>query len=310
MVEAAGLTKVFGTFTAVDHVDLRVSAGDIFGFLGANGAGKTTTIRMLCGLLTSSGGSGRVAGFDIDRESEQVKSVIGYMSQKFSLYTALTVRENLEFFGGMYRLSWDRIRQRIPQVAGLTGLEGFESRIVEDLPGGIRQRVALASALLHEPRVLFLDEPTAGVDPSLRRKFWSVIDGLASAGTTVFVTTHYMDEVEHCHSVALMARGRIVDQGSLADVRRRAFPGRVFEIAVDDPTAASNALAGKERVCDWSVHGATIHLFPSVQDESTAPGEMGKILSAAGVRHAAPAVIEPGMDDVFIRVIRSAEVRP
>jgi len=308
MVEAVGLTKRFGKFTAVNRVDLSVPAGEIFGFLGANGAGKSTTIRMLCGLLTSTSGSAKVAGFDINTEPEKVKTRIGYMSQKFSLYTALSVKENLEFFGGMYGLTWNRLARRIPLVCGLTELSGLESRIVRDLPGGIRQRVALAASLLHEPDVLFLDEPTAGVDPSLRRKFWTIIDSLASEGTTVFVTTHYMDEVEHCHSAALMARGRIIDQGYLSDIRARAFPGKVLEIPVDNPAAAYRTLAGRPPSCEFSIHGSTIHLFPEPGRENFSAKEVAAVLESAGVTPGTVSAISPGMDDVFIHVVRRWEM--
>jgi ABC-2 type transport system ATP-binding protein len=213
-VEVENLTRRFGTFTAVDGVSFNVRPGEIFGFLGANGAGKTTTIRMLCGLLLPTSGRGTVGGFDIVTESESIKAHIGYMSQKFSLYEDLTVAENLQFYGGIYGLSGRRFREALRRTAAFTGLNGLADRMTRDIPLGWKQRLALTLSLLHEPRVLFLDEPTAGVDPVSRRDFWRLIYGLADRGTTVFVTTHYMDEAEYCSRLSIMHDGRIAADGS------------------------------------------------------------------------------------------------
>ncbi|HYW85242.1 MAG TPA: ABC transporter ATP-binding protein [Spirochaetia bacterium] len=210
-VDVRGLTRVFGSFTAVDHVSFSVPRGEIFGFLGANGAGKTTTIRMLCGLLLPSEGSGTVSGYDIIEDYEKIKLRIGYMSQKFSLYEDLTARENLEFYGGIYGLTRRRIRERIAETLGSLGFAGHADKLVASFPTGWKQRMALGSALLHEPAIVFLDEPTSGVDPVSRRSFWLLIYRLAGRGTTVFVTTHYMDEAEYCNRVAIMRQGRIVE---------------------------------------------------------------------------------------------------
>ncbi|MBN1826120.1 MAG: ABC transporter ATP-binding protein [Candidatus Eisenbacteria bacterium] len=219
-VSARGLTRRFGSFTAVDGIDLDVAPGEIFGFLGANGAGKTTAIRMLCGLLRPTAGSATVAGCRVGPESSALRRRIGYMSQRFSLYEDLTVRENMAFFGGVYGLSPGRIRDRAAALLPQLGLSGREDRLAGALPLGYKQRLALGSALLHEPRVLFLDEPTGGVDPLARRSFWDLIYARAAAGTTVFVTTHYMDEAEYCGRVSIMIEGRIVALDTPAGLKR------------------------------------------------------------------------------------------
>jgi len=219
-VLAQGLTKRFGKFVAVDRVDLAVKPGEIFGFLGANGAGKTTTIRMLCGLLVPSEGDAWVDGLAVSHQADEVKRRIGYMSQRFSLYMDLTISENLEFYGGVYGLSAHDIAERGAQVAGQLGLSAFRDRLPADLPPGYRQRLALGCSVLHRPRILFLDEPTGGVDPLARRTFWDLIYNLSDEGATVFVTTHYMDEAEYCGRVTIMDQGRIVALGSPADLKR------------------------------------------------------------------------------------------
>jgi len=209
-VAASGLTRRFGTFTAVDAIDLHVAPGEIFGFLGANGAGKTTAIRMLCGLLPPTSGTAQVAGIPLGQRSRELKRRIGYMSQRFSLYDDLTVRENLEFFGGIYGLDRRRLRARAADLVPQLDLAGHEDRLTASLPLGYKQRLALGCALLHEPRVVFLDEPTGGVDPVARRRFWDLIYEQAAGGVTVFVTTHYMDEAEYCGRVSIMVQGRII----------------------------------------------------------------------------------------------------
>ncbi len=213
-VEATNLTRTFGRFTAVDRVSFAVERGEIFGFLGANGAGKTTTIRMLCGLLAPTSGSGRVAGFDIARESDAIRRTIGYMSQRFALYPDLTVDENLAFYGGVYGLDRTRLAHRRDEVVALLDLHVQRAQLAGALPSGWKQRLALGCALLHEPAILFLDEPTGGVDPIARRRFWDLIYALATGGTTIFVTTHYMDEAEYCTRVSIMDAGRIVALGA------------------------------------------------------------------------------------------------
>jgi ABC-2 type transport system ATP-binding protein len=215
------LTRRFGAFTAVDQVSLTVDYGEIFGFLGANGAGKTTVIRMLCGLLLPSSGEGQVAGFDIRSRPEMIKQRIGYMSQKFSLYPDLTGRENLEFYGAAYGLGNSELRRRIAELTELLELGRFADEISRKLPVGWRQRLALGAAILHQPRILFLDEPTGGVDPVFRRRFWGLLYRLAESGVAIFVTTHYMDEAEYCGRVSIMHAGRIIEQGRPFDLKKK-----------------------------------------------------------------------------------------
>jgi ABC-2 type transport system ATP-binding protein len=214
VIEVRGLTRLFGQFRAVDDISFEVHRGEVFGFLGANGAGKSTTIRILCGLLAPSAGEGHVLGYDVMTESERIKPHVGYMSQKFSLYPDLTVAENLRFFGGIYRVGAKKLAERTAWAIEMAGLGGKQHALTQELAGGFKQRLALGAALLHEPELLFLDEPTAGVAPAARRSFWALIHRLSLEGTTVFVTSHYMDEVEQCDRIALMSRGRIVALGT------------------------------------------------------------------------------------------------
>ena len=232
-VEVEHLTRRFDRFTAVDDISFQVRDGEIFGFLGANGAGKTTTIRMLCGLLLPTSGRGLVEGFDIATQSEEIKSHIGYMSQKFSLYDDLTVHENLEFYGGIYGLSGDAFRRALEKSAIFTGLKTHYGRMTRDIPLGWKQRLALTCSLLHQPKVLFLDEPTGGVDPISRREFWRLIYELAEAGTTVFVTTHYMDEAEYCNRLSIMHEGKIAAIGSPQELKKRFEKKTVEDVFVD-----------------------------------------------------------------------------
>jgi ABC-2 type transport system ATP-binding protein len=220
-IEVSGLSKKFGDFVAVDNVSFKVAKGEIFGFLGANGAGKSTTIRMLCGLLNPTSGGATVGGFPVASRPEKVKERIGYMSQKFSLYEDLTVRENIRFFGGIYGLSRSRLSKRLPWVLEMAGLKGRGNTLTRELAGGWKQRLALGCALLHEPEIVFLDEPTGGVDPASRRRFWDLIYDLSVRGVTVFVTTHYLDEAEYCHRIMLMHAGKIIAGGSPRELRDR-----------------------------------------------------------------------------------------
>lgn len=232
-VETRQLTRRFGSFTAVDRITIAVRRGEIFGFLGANGAGKTTAIRMLCGLLKPTSGEGRVVGFDITRESEKVKHHIGYMSQKFSLYHDLKVEENLHFFGGVYGLPDRELKARVTETLARFGLEAVRGMLTGRLPPGWKQRLALGSALLHDPEIIFLDEPTAGVDPMARRDFWDVIHQLAAAGKTLFVTTHYMDEAEYCDRISIMHQGRLIALDAPAAMKKKMQKATVQDLFVD-----------------------------------------------------------------------------
>ena len=222
VIVVENLTKVFGKFTAVDHVSFTIGRGEIFGFLGPNGAGKSTTIRMLCGLLSSSAGTARINGFDINREPEQVRQNIGYMSQKFSLYKDLTLSENMAFFGGIYGLKGERLQARSAAMIAMAGLQGFESHLTGTLSGALQQRLALGSAILHEPPILFLDEPTSGVDPVARRLFWDLIHDLAGRGITILITTHFMDEAEFCGRIGFISAGRLIALDTPAGIKRQA----------------------------------------------------------------------------------------
>ncbi|MHB2154696.1 ABC transporter ATP-binding protein [Calditrichota bacterium GD2] len=220
-VEVDNLTRKFGDFTAVDHVSFRVKKGEIFGFLGANGAGKTTTIRMLCGLLTPTSGQARVAGFDVFTQPERIKQNIGYMSQRFSLYEDLTVRENIQFYGGIYGLSRKKIKQKSEELLRYLRLTERADTLAAELPPGIKQRMALSTALLHEPQIVFLDEPTSGVDPESRRQFWLLIYELAAQGKTIFVTTHFMDEAEYCQRISIMQEGKIIELDAPQNLKKK-----------------------------------------------------------------------------------------
>ncbi len=236
------LTRVFGEFVAVDHVTFEVNRGEIFGFLGPNGAGKTTTIKILCGLLTPSSGEAKVSGFDVSTQYEEIKRNIGYMSQRFSLYEDLTVEENLDFFGGIYGLSGDKKRERELWALDMAGLTDKTNVETSDLPLGWKQRLALGCAVIHEPPVLFLDEPTSGVDPLSRRNFWDLINDMASRGVTVFVTTHYMEEAEYCNRLVLMNKGRIIALGTPGDLKKHWMRESVLKLECDNLMEAAELL--------------------------------------------------------------------
>lgn len=292
-VTASGLTRRFGSFTAVDGLELAVPRGAIFGFLGANGAGKTTAIRMLCGLLAPSAGAASVDGVDIVRDPEGVKARIGYMAQKFSLYGDLTVEENLRFFADAYLVPRRRLAERRDAVLAATGLVGQRTALTRALPTGIQQRLALACALVHEPRVLFLDEPTAGVDPLSRRAFWRQIHALRTAGVTVFVTTHHLDEAENCTEVVFMEAGRVVGHGSPRALRAAADRGDLVHVRGAD----ADALRASPRVRDVIPMGAGWHA--RLRDPADAE-PLADELGAAVVR------IRPSLEDVFLDAITGA----
>ena len=274
----------------------------MFGFLGSNGAGKSTTIRMLCGLLKPTSGSATVGGIDVGRDPEGVKRRIGYMSQRFSLYEQLTVDQNVRFFGGIYGLSGDAFEKRRAFVMDMAGLHGRGGTRASELAGGWRQRLALGCAILHEPPIVFLDEPTGGVDPVSRRQFWTLIDQLAASGITVLVTTHYLDEAEHCHRIAIIHAGRLAALGTTGELKG-VFAGRsILEIQSDDPVQAMRALDGMEYVEKTSVFGTAVHAVLRVRD-GVSPETLRARLSAAGVEARAIEPVEPSLEDVFLDVV-------
>ncbi|MCL7453724.1 MAG: ABC transporter ATP-binding protein [Anaerolineae bacterium] len=303
-VEATGLTKRFGDFTAVDGVSFTVGRGAIFGFLGPNGAGKTTTIRMLLGLLRPTSGTATVLGFDIVRETAQVKQRIGYMSQRFSLYDDLTVEENLNFYGRTYGVRGRDLRQRKAFVLQMAGLEGRERELTRNLSGGWKQRLALGTAIIHQPEMLFLDEPTAGVDPISRRAFWDLLYDLAEGGTTIMVTTHYMDEAEHCQSLAFIQRGRIVAHGSPAGIKEREMRGQVLEVDCEQPEKAIPALREMGVFDEVALYGALVHAV--APDVEALLARIEAVLREAGVGLHTIDIIAPSLEDVFISSVRRA----
>jgi ABC-2 type transport system ATP-binding protein len=297
---ARGLTKRFGAFTAVDQLDLDIAAGEVVGFIGPNGAGKSTTIRLLCGLLRPSAGAASVAGFDIARSPEAVRAHIGYMSQKFSLYADLTVRENLRFFAGLYRVPASQFETRSAFAIDMAGLTGREDALVRTLAGGWKQRLALGCAILHRPRVLFLDEPTSGVEPQARRRFWDLIHDLAADGVTILVSTHYMDEAEYCNRIALIDAGRLVAMGSPGALRGRHLGGALFELEGEPLGAALAALRQMPGVIDAAIFGDGLHVLLRDAEGATALPEK---LHAQNVTATAPRPIAPSLEDVFVQLV-------
>jgi len=303
-VETIALCKRFGGFTAVDRLSLEVHEGEIFGLLGSNGAGKSTAIRMLCGLLRPSSGRALVLGVDVGLDPESVKRAIGYMSQRFSLYDDLSVSQNLRFFGGVYGLRGRDLAERVGQALEMAGLGGKEDARTGALAGGWKQRLALACAVLHRPRVLFLDEPTGGVDPISRRRFWGLIDTLAAGGVTIIVTTHYLDEAEHCGRIALMHDGRLVVLGTVGQLKE-VFAGRaVLEVVCPAPLRALGAFETRDWVLEASPFGSRIHLV--VRDADDGRRRALAILEEQGNVPAGVERIIPSLEDVFIHSIEAA----
>ena len=299
-IKVERLTRRFGDFVAVDDLTFDVGQGEIFGFLGSNGAGKSTTIRMLCGLLRPSSGTAYVGGVDVGRDPEGVKRRIGYMSQRFSLYEKLTVDQNIEFFGGVYGLTGDRFQARRGFVLEMAGLQGREKTLTNALSGGWRQRLALGCAILHEPKIVFLDEPTGGVDPLSRRQFWSLIDELARGGVTVLVTTHYLDEAEHCHRIAIIQAGRLAALGTVSELKQ-VFSGRpILEVRAPHPVQAMQALDALPQVEKTSIFGTAVHAV--LRSADTDADEVGAGVRAAGLPDASWAIVEPSLEDVFLDV--------
>jgi ABC-2 type transport system ATP-binding protein len=298
-ITVRGLGRRFGAFTAVDNVSFEVEKGEIFGYLGANGAGKSTTIRMLCGLLAPSTGDAEVAGFNISTEPEQVKRNIGYMSQKFSLYPELRVGANLEFFGGAYGLYGRDLQKRMAYALDRVGLRGHEQDRTDALPGGMRQRIALASAILHSPQIVFLDEPTAGVDPAARRVFWTLIRELSAAGTTIFVTTHYMDEAEYCNRVGLMVAGRLPALDTPEGLKRTHVPGRVWAVRGVVGQDAHERLRALPGAIEVQTMGAGMRV--RVADD--APVDAETVRQALGGNGVEVEADSANLEDVFLAVV-------
>ncbi len=304
-VNVKGLTRVFGNFTAVDHIDLKVLKGRIFGFLGPNGAGKSTTIKMLCGLLLPTSGEGTVAGSDILKGTEEIKEKIGYMSQKFSLYDDLTVEENIDFYAGIYRVPKSIRSERKSWILEMSDLTEHISRMTRSLAGGWKQRLALGCALIHQPPIVFLDEPTSGVDPISRRRFWNLISDIASGGTTVFVTTHYMEEAEYCDELALIYKGKIIAKGTPSSIREESIPSGLIELSLNDPFEALEILENSGLVKVAAIFGDGLHL--TVEKGTSDDEKIKKYLTEKGFGIYSMDRARPSLEDVFVHLIEKED---
>ena len=306
-VIAEHLTRRFGSFTAVNDISFQVKKGEIFGFLGPNGAGKSTTIRMLCGLLNPTSGTGTVAGFDILSETEQIKQHIGYMSQKFSLYEDLTVTENISFYGGIYGLAGKQLAERLDWAVAMAGLHDHRTSLTAILSGGWKQRLALACAILHEPPIIFLDEPTSGVDPVSRRQFWDLIYSMADQGITIFVTTHYMEEAEYCDRIALIYDGKMIATGSPMELKTRFMQDTIIELRCTDPQSLIAPLKSLLEIRDAALFGSGLHIV--AKDDTTATAAIKKLLGELAMDKESWAMetILPSMEDVFISLIEEVD---
>jgi ABC-2 type transport system ATP-binding protein len=303
-IEARHLTRRFGDFVAVNDVSFEVHAGEVFGFLGSNGAGKSTTIRMLCGLLRPTSGTALVGGLDVGSDPEGVKRRIGYMSQKFSLYEKLTVDQNIAFFGGIYGLSGARFAARRDFVLEMAGLRGRERTLTGALSGGWRQRLALGCAILHEPPIVFLDEPTGGVDPLSRRQFWRLIDDLSRSGVAVLVTTHYLDEAEHCHRIAIIQAGKLAAHGTVQELKASFASRPILEVRTPDAVDAMRALDAMPEVEKTSIFGTAVHAV--LRATTATPETISKRLADAGITVTSCGRVEPSLEDVFLDVAERA----
>ena len=308
-IEGRNLSKKFGKFTAVDDVSFDVREGEIFGFLGANGAGKSTTIRMLCGLLSPGGGTALVAGRDIRTQPEEVKLNIGYMSQRFSLYDDLTVEQNIRFYGGIYGLKGEKLEQRMEWVLAMADLRGREGSLTRTLSGGWKQRLALGCAILHEPRIVFLDEPTGGVDPLARRNFWELINNLSAGGMTVLVTTHFLDEAEYCNHIILINAGKLIASGSPSELKVRYITRPILEIRVTGGkiVEALETVRSFPWALETSVFGTSLHVM--VEEEKEGTRLVRETLDAAGVPVRSIERIVPSLEDVFLYLLDNESAR-
>ena len=297
-LEVQGLTKRFGSFTAVDNVSFSVRPGEVIGYLGPNGSGKTTTIRMLCGLLAPTAGTAKIMGIDVVQNPEAIKPHIGYMSQKFSLYDDLTVQENLEFYAGVYDIPEREEKERIQGVLQMAGLESRRGQLTGELSGGWRQRLALGSAMLHRPPLLFLDEPTSGVDPVARREFWDLIYEFAAQGTTIFITTHYMDEAEHCNRVGFMYRSKLMAFDTPRALKTAYLHGAAWDLAAKPLLEAVEHLSDMDGVAQASLHGDRAHVI--IDSDVWTPEQLKKALAEKGVEVQSTETVESSLEDVFI----------
>jgi ABC-2 type transport system ATP-binding protein len=304
-VTVDNLERRFGSFVAVNRISFQVRRGEVFGFLGPNGAGKSTTIRMLCGILSPTGGTGTVAGFDIRAQPERIKACIGYMSQKFSLYQDLTVEENIDFYSGIYRIPAAEKAARKQWVLEMAGLEEHRRRPTAVLSGGWKQRLALGCAILHKPPIIFLDEPTSGVDPVSRRRFWDLIYQMSGEGVTVFVTTHYMDEAEYCDRLGLIYRGELIALGTPAALKREAMHEDVLEVICEHAEAAMEAIEKLPTVKEVALFGRGLHLVAA--DGRRAAEDVRRLLAAGGRPHAQIENITPSLEDVFVSLIEARD---
>jgi len=300
------LTKTFGKFTAVNGISFNVNKGEIFGFLGANGAGKTTTIRMLCGILAPTSGDAMVGGFSIMKESGKVKTRIGYMSQRFSLYNDLTVEENINFFGGVYNLPEEKLRERKKWVLSIANLEGKEKLLTGSLPGGIKQRLALGTAVIHQPEIVFLDEPTSGVDPISRRNFWDLINYLSEQGVTVLVTTHYLEEAEFCNNIIMIDQGKIVAEGNSKELKSDHIKNKIFEIDTDNSVELMEKIRNADFVDEVSIFGNNLHL--SVNEKLKSTEQIKSFANQFGnITINKVDEITPTLEDVFIHLLEKGK---
>jgi ABC-2 type transport system ATP-binding protein len=307
-IEVKNLTKKFGNFISVDNISFEVNEGEVFGFLGANGAGKSTTIKMLCGMIEATSGEATVSGFSINKQPEMIKKVIGYMSQKFSLYNDLTVKENINFFGGIYGLENDLLKERKKWVLNISGLEGKDNKLTKNLSTGFKQRLALGCAVIHEPKVVFLDEPTGGVDPISRRTFWDLINSLSQKGITVFVTTHYLDEAEFCNRIMMIDAGKIIAGGSPKELKEKYLDKTILEVETEDLERTLNILDGIDWIVNASFFGKYIHAATPKSDNTgynlDEKSQMIRTkLEENGVEVKRIDIILPSLEDVFVNLL-------
>jgi ABC-2 type transport system ATP-binding protein len=300
-IEVTELTKKFGDFTSVDNVTFDVQKGEVFGFLGANGAGKSTTIRMLCGILSPTSGDAIVGGYSVMKQPDKVKQSIGYMSQRFSLYNDLTVEENIIFFGGVYGIDNSELLKRKKWVLSIADLEGKENLMTDSLPGGIKQRLALGTAVIHRPEIVFLDEPTSGVDPISRRNFWDLINNLSSEGTTVFVTTHYLEEAEFCNNIILIDAGKLIAEGNPKELKTKYIKNKMLEIQSEKVVDALEIISKENFVDETSIFGNSIHI--SVNDLFQNKDQIIQILGRSSIKVHKVEEISPTLEDVFIHLL-------